>query len=138
MTIGSIQITWQLALLAVAVTQWLVFVIAGIASKKAGSNLLFSSIGLALTWIILFAAPVMATAKPATETIDASMTGKTPKASCASLKVGMTSAEVRDKMGDPDEVVAEDETRGPGAEMMIYRNSRCAVHVFNSKVDFID
>jgi hypothetical protein len=138
MTLGNIQITWQLALLALFIAQWLVVVIASVAKNRAGSNLLFSSAALALCWIIIFAAPVVVSAKPSTDTVEASMTGNIPKASCASLKVGMTAREVRDKMGDPDEVRREDETRGPGAEMLIDRGSRCAVHVFANKVEFID
>lgn len=61
-----------------------------------------------------------------------------PKGSCASIEQGMSANEVRAKMGDPDETRSDEETRGPGATMMLYRGSRCAVHLLDDKVDLIE
>ena len=36
-----------------------------------------------------------------------------------------------------DEKRSDEETRGPGATIWIYRDSRCAVHMFDDKVEFI-
>jgi hypothetical protein len=58
--------------------------------------------------------------------------------SCASLEAGMTLDAVKKHLGAPDETRADEETRGPGATMLIYRNSRCAVHLLDDRVEFID
>ncbi|MFZ2490984.1 MAG: hypothetical protein WA208_05835, partial [Thermoanaerobaculia bacterium] len=60
------------------------------------------------------------------------------RGSCATLSVGMTAAEVKSRMGEPDEARPNEETRGPGATTLIYRDSRCAVHLFDSRVDLIE
>jgi hypothetical protein len=62
----------------------------------------------------------------------------THRGSCASLTTGMSATEVKSKMGDADETRSDEETRGPGATMMIYRDSRCAVHLLDDKVEFIE
>ena len=63
---------------------------------------------------------------------------KAPKGSCASIAQDMSAAEVKTKLGDPDETRSDEETRGPGATMMLYRGSRCAVHLLDDKVEFIE
>jgi hypothetical protein len=68
----------------------------------------------------------------------AAATTTTTRGSCATLDNGMTSAEVKSKMGQPDETLSNEETRGPGATMLVYRSSRCVVHLFDDKVDFIE
>jgi hypothetical protein len=60
------------------------------------------------------------------------------KGSCASLEAGMTLDAVKKHMGTPDETRTDEETRGPGATMLIYRNSRCAVHLLDERVEFVD
>jgi len=60
------------------------------------------------------------------------------KGSCASLEPGMTADKVKKHMGAPDETRADEETRGPGATILIYRNSRCAVHLLDERVEFVD
>jgi hypothetical protein len=63
---------------------------------------------------------------------------KKPQGSCATLDAGMTRAEVEARLGAPDEVVADEEIRGPGAVQLVYRASRCSVHIFEGRVEFID
>ena len=48
--------------------------------------------------------------------------------SCVSVKTGQSEAKVRELLGEPDEIRTEAEVRGPGADVWIYRDSRCAVH----------
>jgi len=64
--------------------------------------------------------------------------GGSSRHTCASLAPGMTAAEVKSRMGEADEVRADEETRGPGASMLIYRGSRCAVHLLDDQVEFVD
>jgi hypothetical protein len=61
-----------------------------------------------------------------------------PKGSCASIADGMTIAEVKSRVGEPDEVRDDGETRGPGAKMLVYRGSRCTVHLFEERVELVD
>ena len=60
------------------------------------------------------------------------------KGSCASIAEGMTTAEVKRRVGEPDEIRADEETRGPGARMLVYRGSRCTVHLFEDRVELVD
>jgi len=60
------------------------------------------------------------------------------KGSCASVAEGMTIAEVKRRVGEPDEVRADEETRGPGAKMLVYRGSRCVVHLFEERVELVE
>jgi hypothetical protein len=48
--------------------------------------------------------------------------------SCVSVKVGQPESKVRELLGEPDEIRSDEEVRGPGADVWIYRDSRCAVH----------
>lgn len=60
------------------------------------------------------------------------------RGSCARIELGMTRAEVTARLGEPDATHADEETRGPGAAVLVYKQSRCAVHIFDNKVEFID
>ena len=62
----------------------------------------------------------------------------TPRASCASVDVGMTETEVTTRLGAPDRRLPDEETRGPSAAVLLYDSSRCTVHVFNGRVEFVD
>lgn len=62
----------------------------------------------------------------------------TAQGSCASLTTGMTEDEVRSRLGEPDEVRPNEETRGPGATVLVYRSSRCAVHLLDQTVELIE
>ena len=57
---------------------------------------------------------------------------------CASIAEGMTAADVRARMGEADETRSDEETRGPGASLMLYRDSRCAVHLLDGRVELIE
>lgn len=50
----------------------------------------------------------------------------------------MSIAEVKSRVGEPDEVRDDEETRGPGAKMLIYRGSRCTVHLFEERVELVE
>ena len=113
-----------LIVLAAAVV-WLALV----ATRKRGPLLIASAI-LAAAWLsqVEFRKPVA----------KASMISTPSRGSCASLAPGMTAAEVKASMGEADETRSDEETRGPGASVMLYRDSRCAVHLLDDRVELIE
>jgi hypothetical protein len=58
--------------------------------------------------------------------------------SCASIEEGQTEEIVRTRLGAPTETRSEAELRGPGANVWIYRDSRCAVHLLDGAVESVD
>ena len=136
-----------LIILAVAVVQWIVFAtISAKAETKAPKkglrlvdrNLIISTAVFLMMWLGALDVTGAWGPKTSAAITEAAMSATKPGASCATIAVGMREAEVRKKMGKPDEVRADEETRGPGAEMLIYRGARCAVHLFEKKVEFVD
>ncbi len=121
--------------------QWLVFAaISGFTRtpapkggglRTAERNLLLSTTAIALLWAIMFAMP--SSKRTAVEAPSSNSGG-----SCALIEEGMSSASVASKLGKADEVRPDEETRGPSATIWIYRQSRCAVHLFDDKVEFIE
>lgn len=57
---------------------------------------------------------------------------------CASIAIGDTETKVKNRLGDPDEIRGEEETRGPASNVWIYRDSRCAIHFFGDRVESIE
>ena len=124
--------------------QWLVFAaISGFSRapgpksgglRTAERNLLISTTAVAILWAVLFAIPL--SKKPAVEAPAQDKGG--PVVSCASIQEGMSSAAVASRLGTAEEVRPDEETRGPSASIWIYRQSRCAVHLFDDKVEFIE
>jgi hypothetical protein len=58
--------------------------------------------------------------------------------SCISVKTGQSEQKVRELLGEPDEIRNAEEVRGPGAQVWIYRDSRCAVHYLLGNVISIE
>lgn len=57
---------------------------------------------------------------------------------CASLAAGGDAARAKAALGKPDRVESASHLRGPGAEIWRYEASRCAVHVFEGQIEFIE
>jgi hypothetical protein len=130
-------------ILAAAALQWLVIATASALSRapkvKSGlraaeKRLLVSSGVLAAAWLAVFGMNVM----PRSRANVAAATAVTPHGSCSSVTTDMPEDEVRAKAGKPDEIRKDEEARGPGAAIWIYRDSRCAVHLFDGKVEFVE
>jgi hypothetical protein len=129
----------------VAVVQWLLFATASLLSRArrpktalrtTERNLIGSSAALALVWIA-FAA--ISADWGQTKTVRASsVLAKTTTGTCANLERGMKSDVVRAQVGEPEEIRNEEAIRGPHAEAWIYRGSRCAVHLVEGKIEFIE
>ena len=119
--------------LGIALAQWLAIV--AISFVKRTRALVPSTLLLAIVYGYAFGAPrgiatAQASALPATTPASAG--------SCAMIDSGMAASEVRAKMGEPHEVRDDAKTRGPGAATWIYRDSRCAVHILDEKVELVD
>ncbi|MEO8034972.1 MAG: hypothetical protein ABI837_11125 [Acidobacteriota bacterium] len=137
-------LAWKIVL-GLIVIQWLGFLIVSFASRgEAASriraterNLMISTAVLALGWIALFGmTPGFATGGPVSET--SATPGLKSRGSCASIEAGMSASTVRERLGESDETRDDAATRGPGAQILIYRDSRCAVHLLEGQVEFID
>ncbi len=125
-------------ILAIAVAQWLVFAIIAFVSraKTARRNLVISTAIFAIGWLIaLDARSLVRSHHTQASTVAAA---KASAMSCSTIDTGMTSAEVQSRLGKADQVRSDEETRGPGAEAWVYRDSRCVVHLFDGKVEFVD
>ena len=119
----------------VATAQLFVFALLSVFSRKKGSDglLVVSAIVFLALWLVAFP-PQLHTSRA-----EASVIAMPANAvSCSSVSRDMTSAQVQNRLGAPDEKRSDEETRGPGATIWIYRDSRCAVHMFDDKVDFIE
>jgi outer membrane protein assembly factor BamE (lipoprotein component of BamABCDE complex) len=104
--------------------------------RRSEKLLLGSALVLGLSWVSLL--DVKSLWQGEKKTVQASAMSNSTGASCASVEVGMKRDEVTKRLGDPDESRNNEETRGPGAEVLVYKGSQCAVHVFNGKVEFVD
>jgi hypothetical protein len=130
---------------AAALAQWLVFAFISLLSRRpaprgtrvrtAEKRLTISSAVFAFVWLAIFAAPLVTR----TNAVQAqALTASTSHGSCATVEPGMTADAVAAKAGQPDEKRPNEDARGPGAVIWIYRDARCAVHLFDGKVEAID
>lgn len=147
-TLSGFEVTLMGVIVAVAVAQWLVFVSASMLSRakspKSGlrgseRRLIGSSVLFVALWMVAFDGRELIGWKASAATAQASaIPTRTTRGSCALIENEMTEAKVREKLGEPDEKRPNDEIRGPGATIWVYRDSRCAVHVFDGRVEFIE
>lgn len=119
-------------IVTIAFAQWLLFAAASLFARRH-RNLLVSSSVMAIVWIAFAAA---ATTK--TKAIAASAISPVANGTCATLEQGVTADQTRAHLGKPDEVRNEEAIRGPLAEVWIYRGTRCAVHLVEGKVTFVE
>ena len=124
----------QVAILGAALLQWIIIVaISFFAGSRVPKKLIVSTLILAAAFVSAFEVPRGSAALKA-----AALPSQSEVASCASVDPGMSAEVVRNKMGKPHDVRDDAKTRGPGAATWIYRDSRCAVHMFDDKVELID
>ena len=135
--IGGVHLTWQMALAALVAAQWSLAALAAIvAPLRMRKALVVSSAIFALGWFVAFDAAKLKTANQAVEASAAG--GQVHNGSCASIRNNMTISEVRSRLGEPDETRSDEIVRGPASTVLIYRDLRCAVHLFDSKVELVD
>ncbi len=138
MQIAGVHLPWQMVLAGVVAAQFaiiaLITVFAPIRMRKA---LAVSTAVFAAGWLFAFDASSLMGNKATTA--DASTMGVTKhQGSCASIQNDMSAAEVRRRLGQPDETRNDEIVRGPGSVVLIYRDLRCAVHLFDEKVELVD
>lgn len=138
MNLAGIHLTWQLAAAGAAAAQWIVVALVSIvAPVRMRKVLAISTFAFAGAWLYAFNIASVAGSK--TEAAQAAMVqGQKHNGSCASIHNGMSTYDVRIKLGSPDETRTDDIIRGPGSTTLIYRDIRCAVHLFDDKVDLVD
>jgi hypothetical protein len=101
--------------------------------------LIVSSVLFLALWLAGFDARSFINSFPGTPKAEASvLSSRRSSGSCASIARDMTAAQVQKKLGEPDERKSDEETRGPDSTIWIYRDSRCAVHLFDNKVEFVE
>lgn len=139
---------WPLLLAGAAALQWLVF--AGMSTfsravwpknlgmRRQEKMLIGSSAALLVLWAIAFDGWGFLLGKSARKAVQASAVATRQTGSCATVDAGMTQADVEKRVGKPDQIRPDEEIRGPGAVTWLYRESRCAVHLLDGKVEFVD
>src|SRR4051812_38818031 len=138
MNIAGVNLTWQMAVAAAVLGQWvavaLVAIVAPVRMRKA---LAVSTALFAGGWLFAFQfASMIASKENATQA--SVMTTSTHTGSCASIQNDMTGNQVRNRLGQPDETRSDDVIRGPGSTVLIYRDMRCAVHLLDDRVELVD
>jgi len=76
--------------------------------------------------------------RPVSPAAAAAAVSPTPTVSCATIAPGMSEDDVTRRMGRPDEKRTDEETRGPGAAILVYRQARCAVYLYGGRVESVD
>jgi len=141
------QVTWAAVIGAVAIAQWLV--LASMASfapskkpksgmRKSDVRLIVSSALFGALALVAFDGMALVHWKPSTPTTAAAVVAPASHASCVVVQPEMTAAQLEAKLGKPDEIRPNDEVRGPGATLWIYRDARCAVALFDGKVEMTE
>jgi hypothetical protein len=119
-------------LLGMVLLQWLAVVAVSL-FKRMPTVLLASTTILAIGYINAFGVHRDTAALKA-----ASLPQHSETANCALVEPGMAADVVRAKLGTPPETRDDGKTRGPGAVTWIYRDSRCAVHILDEKVELVE
>jgi hypothetical protein len=132
-TTSGYEVSWAAIIVTVAVAQWLAFVW----SAKKQKILISTGVFIAM-WLVAFDGRALVGWKSAAATQASAVTSRATRGSCSMITNEMTGAEVESRLGKPDELRKNEEVRGPGAAIWIYRDSRCAVHLFDDKVEFIE
>src|SRR5205823_85442 len=103
--------------------------------KKA---FLISSGVLFAAWMGGFLPPLLAESNANQTTVQASVAGSPSHGSCAVVQPKDSALSVAKKLGKPDEKLNDEAIRGPGAVTWVYRDTRCAVHIIDNDVDFVE
>jgi hypothetical protein len=119
----------------IALAQWMIFAVLRLLSRAKPLFLGISTGVFAIAWIVIFA---MALPSKATQTVAASAAANSNAFGCLAVEKGMSGDAVQQKAGKPDEKRSDEDTRGPGASIWIYRDARCSVHLLGDRVEFVE
>jgi hypothetical protein len=64
--------------------------------------------------------------------------GGTGSGTCASVREGMSSAQVVDLLGEPSLTRSAEDLLGPGARVLVYEESRCAAYLVDDVVEHVE
>jgi hypothetical protein len=119
-------------LIGMVLLQWIV--VAAISFfKRIPKTLLASSLILAAGYINAFGVRRESAAFKA-----AALPQHSEGGTCALIEPGMSAEAVRTRLGKPSDVRDDGKIRGPGAVTWVYRDSRCAIHLLDEKVELVE
>lgn len=131
--------------LLVAAVQWVVMATAALLSlapapksgmRASDRRMLISSVALLAVWLVVF--DVRKAFQRRSEVQVSSESGGRVMGLCAAVTTGMRSSEVRGLLGAPDLEESDEDTRGPGAKRLSYKETRCMVHLVDDRVEWIE
>ena len=122
-----------------AFAQWLFFAVRVLlAPDKPKKPALISTGVLFVAWIAAFLPPLLAEESARKAMTEAAMVTARTHGSCAGVQPKDSASSVAKKIGTPDEKLNDESVRGPGATTWVYRDTRCAVHIIDNEVDFVE
>lgn len=119
-------------LLGMVLLQWMV-VVAISFFKRIPKSLMASTVILAVGYVNAFGVRHESAALKA-----AALPQRSELGSCASIEPGLSAEAVRTRLGKPSDVRDDGKIRGPGAVTWVYRDSRCAIHLLDEKVELVE
>jgi hypothetical protein len=119
-------------LLGMVLLQWIV-VVAISFFKRIPKSLIASTVILAVGYVNAFGLRRESAALKA-----AVLPQHTQGGTCALIEPGMSAEAVRTRLGKPSDVRDDGKIRGPGAVTWVYRDSRCAIHLLDEKVELVE
>lgn len=142
--IGTVRIHVSVLIALIAFGYWMKFAIGSLRSREkkvkngmrnAEKQLLNATAVLTVGWVLAFGNALFSS-----HSSSANEAGMVSGAAAitSQIKIGMSAEELKRKVGQPDEVRDDAETRGPGAQTWLYKGSRCAVHMIDGKVEAVE
>jgi hypothetical protein len=131
------------AILGVVAITWIVSMVLALASRRPRTaGVRRFEIVVAIT-SVLFAIALtylgsVIEARPKPEAKVETAPASTATGTCASIRQGMRSDQVTTLLGKPNVDKSAEDTRGPGARVMVFNETRCVVHLLDGKVEKIE
>jgi hypothetical protein len=139
MVMDKTHLIWVIAVVAAAFAHWVFFALRAIRVPEGPKKAFLISSGVMfVAWMGAFLPPVMAESNANNATVQASVAGSASHGSCAAVQPKDSALSVAKKLGKPDEKLNDEAIRGPGAVTWVYRDTRCAVHIIDNEVDFVE
>ena len=133
------HLMWVIGVVAIAFAQWVFFALRAMRVPEGPKKALLISSGvLFAAWMGAFLPPMLAFTSANTPAVQASAAGASSHYSCAAVQPKDSAVSVAKKLGQPDEKLNDEPIRGPGAVTWVYRDTRCAVHIIDNEVDFVE
>jgi hypothetical protein len=132
MTIAGVSFTLKGIIFTAAAVQWLLVLLTAIFRRRSEIAVAASTIIFVSAWYGVLLR------RPSAISVQQASTVARPNRSCEGIKPGTPEAEIKQKLGNPDHIRGEEETRGPAAEAWIYEDIRCVVHLYGDRVDSIE